>query len=153
MIVALIGWLLLTAAVAFGSYKLTHGNHYYVAAFTAITLFAPPVGFGAFVIFAVLRMLMPPIETVAVRTQDTPAAQRQPIEKNPHYAKQLEAAEAKLDAYREAFANIDAKINAIDAKTEGALETLEALEAEKAECAVKKIAAEEAYDRLRKLRH
>lgn len=155
MIFALIGWLLATGAVAFGSYRLTRGNYYYVAAFTAMTFFAPPIGLGAFLLFTVLRMLMPPIKDIPVHDQDeeTPAPERQPLQKNPHYTKQLEAAEAELDAYREALSGIEARITAIDSKSEGAVEQLKALEDEKAECAVKKIAAEEAYDRLRKLQH
>lgn len=155
MIFALIGWLVATAAVAFGSYRVTRGNYYYVAAFAAMTFFAPPVGFGAFLLFALLHMLMPPIKEIPVHDQDeeTPAAQRRPLEKNPHYTKQLEAAEAELDTHRKTLSHIEARINAIDAKSEGAAEQLKELETEKAECAVKKIAAEEAYDRLRKLQH
>lgn len=156
MIFALLGWLLATGAVAFASYRLTERNYYYVAAFTAMTLFAPPIGVSAFVLFAILRTLMPPIKDLPVReTEEQPAtsAERHPVQKNPHYTKQLKAAEDKLLEQQKAMEAIEAKIAAIDPKSEDAAEQLASLEKEKSECAVAKIAAEEAYERLRKLQH
>lgn len=153
MIFAFIGWLLLSAAVAFGSYRFTRGNVYYTGAFTAMTLFAPPIGATAFALFLLLRTLMPTIREIPVVPQEAAAPEPHTIQKNLHYAKQLEEAEGALKLKREALEAVEAKINAIDPKETEALKRLETLEAEKAECAVAMIAAEEAYDRLRKLQH
>jgi len=155
MVMVFIGWLLAAGAVAFGSYRFTKGNTYYAAAFTLMTLFAPPIGLTAFVLFFLLRSLMPPVREVQVisESESPEIAEHGHLEKNLHYATQLEAAEKALKKATEAFNAVEARINAIDPKTEGAMETLKDLEAEKTECAVKMIAAEEAYERLRKLQH
>lgn len=157
MIFALLGWLLLTAAAAFGSYRLTGGNYYVVAALTAMTFFAPPIGVIAFVLFAVGRSLMPPINDLPVEQEQGEAApassRRVPLQSNTHYSQQLQEAQSALRKQQTALTAIEKKIEAIDPKSDGAIEQLETLEKEKAECAVKKIAAEETYDRLRKLQH
>lgn len=157
MIFALFGWLLLTAATAFGSYRLTGGNYYVVAALTAMTFFAPPIGVSAFVLFAVGRTLIPPINDLPVEQEHDGASpvpsRREPLQSNTHYSQQLIEAQSALREQQTALNAIEEKIGAIDPKSDGAIEQLEILEKEKAECAVKKIAAEETFDRLRKLQH
>jgi hypothetical protein len=157
MIFALFGWLLLSAAVTLGSYRLSGGNYYVVAALGAMTLFAPPIGAAAFAIYAVGHTLMPPINDLPVESdgEETTAtpAHREPMRSNTHYSEQLEEAQNALREQQTALKAIEEKIGAIDPKSDGAIETLESLEKEKAECAVKTIAAEERYERLKKLQH
>lgn len=55
----LIGWLLLSAIIGYGAYRVTEGSRSYTAAFSALAFFLPPVGMASFVIFAFLWVLKP----------------------------------------------------------------------------------------------
>lgn len=138
-------WLLLSAAVAYGSYQLTEGNKRYVAVFTLLTFFAPPIGVTAFVVFLFLRILMP-----TVREEPLPEAPTVGGVK-PLYSKQLHAAEAELTTQTSALEAIEARIRAVDPGHAGAMELLRGLETKKSECLVRKGAAEETIERLRRL--
>ncbi len=154
MIFALFGWLILTAAVTFAAYRLTGNNRYYAAVFGILTFFAPPLGVGAFLIFALLVTLKPDIREPVpdTRTETTKRQRRPGIEQNAHYSDRLEAAKAEVEKYCAAALEIESEIAALHADTPDARNVLAALEEKKAKNAVKKIAADEAYDRLRKLR-
>ena len=156
MIFALLGWIVVTTAITFGTYRLTKGNYYYTALFAAMTLFAPPLGVAAFGIFALLHTLKPVIReprSVPLRTQPAKAVSPVTVEKNPHYEARLEAAQSEMEAAMEAVTEITVKIEALSGKDPASQTALETLEAERQKRALKLIAAEEAYDRLKKLRH
>lgn len=145
MMLLLAVWLLLCAAVAYGSYQLTEGSTRHVAVFTLLSFFAPPIGVTAFVVFLFLRILMPKLRDEPL--EETPAAGGH----NPLYSKQLHAAEAELKTQTSALEAIEARIRAVDPGHAGAMELLKGLETKKSECLVKKGAAEESIERLRRL--
>ncbi len=155
MIFAFFGWLVLTAAITFGAYRLTQGNKYYTVVFGMMSFFAPPLGLSAFILFAVLSTLKPAVtepESVPL-SEKPPKAGHTPIEKNTHYSERLQQAETKMKKYADIAKQIETKIEALHADIENPEAVLAELEEEKAKNAVKKIAAEEEYDRLKKLRH
>ncbi|MEJ2467736.1 MAG: hypothetical protein P8Y51_01455 [Campylobacterales bacterium] len=141
------GWLLLTAAVGYGSYQLTAGRASYVAVFTSLTFFAPPIGGTAFVLFVFLSILMPPVK------EETPDEMPTAGGRKPLYSKQLRDAEADLKSHASALEAIDTKIRSIDPGSAGAIDVLRRLETKKSECLVRKVAAEEALDRLQRLQN
>jgi hypothetical protein len=147
MLLLLAGWLLLSAAVGYGSYRLTAGRTAYVAVFTALTFFAPPIGVTAFVVSVFLSILMPEVKDAPVEEAPTVGGRK------PLYSKQLREAEADLRTHTSALEAIEAKIHSIDPGSAGAIDVLRRLETKKSECLVRKVAAEESLDRLQRLQN
>jgi len=145
MLTLFVGWLLLTAAVAVGSYRLMHGHPYKVVLFTLMTFAAPPLGAAAFVLFYFLQTVVPVPDAGA---GDAEEGER----RNARFARQLSDAEKTLHFQTAALAALERKIGAVDRGSTGAATVLKTLEKEKTECLKRKLAAEAACERLRSRR-
>lgn len=147
MIVAFFAWLLTTGAVIFGTHTLTGGNRFYTAVFALITLFAPPIGLTAFVIFFSLRPMMPAAASLGTGRIDEDGGS---VPSSLQLTQQLKAAKALLEKELRLLQDLESKLGRIDPKNPGDRKKMEAMEKEKAVRTMQKIAAESAYERLLK---
>jgi hypothetical protein len=143
MMVVLFCWIAATGIIGYGAFLLTESKKF-VAAFVALTVFIPPVGVFAFALFIFLRILMPSFS-------ETSAAAGREAALSPQYARQLNAAQAALKQQLDALDAAETALRRADPKSPGVKDKIQMLEKEKAVLEMKKITAEEAYERLQRM--
>ena len=130
-------WPLLVAAVAVGSHKVTDRNRGYVAAFALAAAVAPPAGAGAFLVFTLFHGFLPKTKTAPKRSVNA--------------LERLEELSQTLHRFREEERAIDERIAALDPNAADARSELEHLQERQMQLRAKKIEAETALERFKKL--